>query len=136
MAWRVHLALGRLRTLQRRERDAEESFAAARAIVEELSRTAPEGATLLRRAHASIPPPPSARELFGGLTQRERQVAALIAQEKTNRAIAAALGIGERTAETHVSNIMNKLGINRRQEIATWARECGLAECAERPPGR
>jgi DNA-binding CsgD family transcriptional regulator len=136
MAWRVHLALGRLRTRQRREREAEEAFAAARAIVEELSSTTPEGATLLRRGHAAIPSPPSARERFGGLTRRERQVAALIAQEKTNRAIATALGIGERTAESHVGNIMNKLGINRRQEIGAWARECGLAERAERASRR
>jgi hypothetical protein len=52
------------------------------------------------------------------------------------RAIATAFGIGERTAETDVSNIMNELGINRRQEIAAWARECGLAERADRTPGR
>jgi DNA-binding NarL/FixJ family response regulator len=136
VSWRVHLARGRLRTLQHLEWDAEEAFAAARLIVEELAHTAPDGGRLLRRGHASIPPPPSARELFGGLTRRERQVAALIAEEKTNRAIATALGIGERTAETHVGNIMNKLGVNRRQEIAAWARECGLSERAERTPRR
>jgi DNA-binding CsgD family transcriptional regulator/tetratricopeptide (TPR) repeat protein len=55
------------------------------------------------------------------LTQREREIAALIAQGLTNRAIAERLVIAERTAETHVSNILGKLGLDTRSQVATWA---------------
>lgn len=62
----------------------------------------------------------------GGLTAREREVAALVAQGKSNREIAARLVVTERTAETHVQNILNKLGFSSRAQIAAWAVEQGL----------
>jgi len=51
------------------------------------------------------PPLPreAARQAFGGLTAREREVAALIAQGKTSREIADLLVVSERTAEVHVA---------------------------------
>jgi ATP/maltotriose-dependent transcriptional regulator MalT len=55
------------------------------------------------------------------LTQREREIATLIARGLTNRAIAKQLVITERTAETHVSNILGKLGLDTRSQIAIWA---------------
>jgi predicted ATPase/DNA-binding CsgD family transcriptional regulator len=67
-----------------------------------------------------------AKEKFDGLTAREREVAALIAQGKTNRDIADALVLSERTIEGHVGNILNKLGFNARAQIAAWAVERGL----------
>ena len=60
------------------------------------------------------------------LTAREREVAALVAQGLTNRQIAATLVITERTAETHVQNILNKLGFDSRARVAAWAVEQGL----------
>ncbi len=60
------------------------------------------------------------------LTRREHEVAALIAQGLTNRQIAERLVITERTAETHVQHILNKLGINSRAQIAAWAATHGL----------
>ena len=57
----------------------------------------------------------------GILTPREREVAALIAQGKTNREIAVILVIAERTADTHVQHILNKLGLSSRAQIAGWA---------------
>ena len=60
------------------------------------------------------------------LTQREREVAALIAQGLTNREIASRLVIAERTAEGHVQSILNKLGFNSRAQIAAWAVTQGL----------
>lgn len=60
------------------------------------------------------------------LTAREREVAALIAQGLTNRQIAAKLVVTERTAETHVQNILNKLGFTSRAQVAAWAAEQGL----------
>lgn len=62
----------------------------------------------------------------GPLTSREQEVAALVARGLSNREIANALIIAQRTAETHVQNIMNKLGFNSRAQIAAWAVEHGL----------
>jgi len=58
-----------------------------------------------------------------GLTRRELEVAALIAQGLTNRHIAAELAISELTAETHVRNILRKLRFTTRVQIAVWAVE-------------
>lgn len=57
------------------------------------------------------------------LTRREREVARLIAQGLSNRAIAEELIITERTVEGHVSNILAKLGFRSRAQIATWVAE-------------
>jgi predicted ATPase/DNA-binding CsgD family transcriptional regulator len=57
------------------------------------------------------------------LTPREREVAALVANGLTNREIAAMLVIAERTADTHVSNLLGKLGMRTRSQIAAWAVE-------------
>ncbi len=122
---------------QRRRDQAEAEFEAARTMIEELAAKIPDEAlhTQFReRALARIPalPPPSslraAKKEFGGLTARERQVAALIAQGKSNREIAAALVVGERTVETHVENILSKLGFDSRTQIAAWAVEKGLPQ--------
>lgn len=60
------------------------------------------------------------REKFGGLTPREREVAVLIAQGKSNPEIAVELVVSERTVTTHVSNIFSKLGFTSRTQIASW----------------
>ncbi|MBE7549874.1 MAG: tetratricopeptide repeat protein [Anaerolineales bacterium] len=73
----------------------------------------------------------AAKQRFGGLTTRERQVVALIAQSHSNRAIAAALVITERTAERHVANILAKLGFTSRVQIAAWAVQKGLNQPTE-----
>jgi DNA-binding CsgD family transcriptional regulator len=54
------------------------------------------------------------------LTRREREVANLVAEGMTNRQIAEALFISERTAQTHVQHILTKLGFSARAQIATW----------------
>ncbi len=54
------------------------------------------------------------------LTQREREVAGLVANGLTNREIAKKLFISERTAEYHVEQIRNKLGFHARSQIAAW----------------
>lgn len=60
------------------------------------------------------------------LTRREQQVAALIAQGRTNREVALALAITEKTAENHAQHILNKLGFRSRAQIAAWAVEHSL----------
>jgi DNA-binding NarL/FixJ family response regulator len=57
----------------------------------------------------------------GPLTRREGEIAALVARGLTNRQIAAALHISERTAENHVQHILTKLGLSTRTQIATWS---------------
>ena len=53
-----------------------------------------------------------------GLTPAERRVAALVAEGRTNREVAAALFLGERTVETHLSHVYAKLGVRSRAELA------------------
>lgn len=53
-----------------------------------------------------------------------------VARGLTSRQIAAELVIAERTAEAHVRNIMNKLGLSTRAQIAVWAVERGLVRDA------
>jgi len=53
-------------------------------------------------------------------------VATLIARGLTNREIAQALAISERTAGNHVQHILNKLGVSSRAQIAVWAVSYGL----------
>jgi DNA-binding NarL/FixJ family response regulator len=62
------------------------------------------------------------------LTERERDVIRLVARGESNQAIADELGISERTARTHVSNILGKLGLASRTQAALWAIEQGLVE--------
>jgi ATP/maltotriose-dependent transcriptional regulator MalT len=62
----------------------------------------------------------------GGLTERERQVLALIATGKTNRAVAAELVISEKTVARHVSNIFTKLGVSSRAAATAYAYEHDL----------
>jgi predicted ATPase/DNA-binding NarL/FixJ family response regulator len=69
-----------------------------------------------------------ARQEFGGLTPRERQVAVLVAQGKSNREIAEELVLSERTVENHVGNILSKLDFGSRSQIAAWAAEKGLVK--------
>jgi DNA-binding NarL/FixJ family response regulator len=54
------------------------------------------------------------------LSNRQQQVALLVAAGLVNREIGLTLHIGERTVETHVVAILRKLGLRRRTQIATW----------------
>jgi predicted ATPase/DNA-binding CsgD family transcriptional regulator len=56
----------------------------------------------------------------GVLGQRETDVARLVADGLSNKEIGARLFISERTVESHIRNIMNKLGFNSRAQIAGW----------------
>jgi predicted ATPase/DNA-binding CsgD family transcriptional regulator len=60
------------------------------------------------------------------LTPREREVGALVADGLTNKEIAARLGIGERTAETHVQHLLEKLGVSSRGRVAARLAALGV----------
>lgn len=63
----------------------------------------------------------------GRLTPREREVATCVAQGMSNKEIARALGMAEKTAEMHVGNCLGKLGFASRAQLAAWAVGEGLA---------
>jgi DNA-binding NarL/FixJ family response regulator len=66
------------------------------------------------------------RPAIDTLTAREREVLALIASGASNRLIAQQLGVSERTARTHMSNILAKLQLSSRTQAALWAVREGL----------
>jgi DNA-binding NarL/FixJ family response regulator len=76
-------------------------------------------------AHRARPAPP-AREQLGQLTDREREVLALVSTGLTNAEIAARLYVSPLTAKTHVSRIMMKLGARDRAQLVVAAYESGL----------
>jgi len=80
-------------------------------------------------AAAPAPPLPAITngQADSPLTARELEVALLIARGMTNRQVAEALIISERTASTHVTHILNKLDFSTRAQVAAWAVERGLA---------
>jgi non-specific serine/threonine protein kinase len=84
----------------------------------------------LDAAAGSMPAPAQPAGAAGEphLTPRERQVIALIARGYSNRMIADALVIAERTAEIHVGNILGKLGFTSRAQAAAYAVAQGLAD--------
>lgn len=134
--WTIQRALGQAYQACRRPDSAQQALAAARQCIEQLARSIDH--TLLQEqflqtALASLPkveplrPTAAAKRAFGGLTAREREVAALVAQGKTSREIAESLVISERTAEVHVSNILSKLGFTARAQIAAWVVEKGFS---------
>ncbi|MFI1508395.1 response regulator [Streptomyces sp. NPDC020597] len=63
----------------------------------------------------------------GSLTEREREVLGLIADGRSNREIARALVLSEKTVKTHVSNILMKLDLADRTQAALWAVRHGVA---------
>jgi DNA-binding NarL/FixJ family response regulator len=66
------------------------------------------------------------RQSAGSLSEREAQVLRLVAAGKTNRDIAEALFISEKTVARHVSNIFDKLGVASRTAAAAWAYQHNL----------
>ena len=140
LLWHVHLLLGTLYQSQHRHEEAESSFSAAQMLIEQLAANIPDESLrdhFLSSAIALIPrsrllsPRQTAKNASGGLTEREREVAILIAQGQSNQAIADTLVVTKRTVETHIGNIMFKLGCTSRTQIAVWAVETGLASRAE-----
>jgi two-component system response regulator NreC len=71
------------------------------------------------------------RDSYGGLTERERQVLTLIAEDATNQAVANELNISVKTVERHRENIMRKLNLHTRTELVKYAIRKGLVSLDE-----
>jgi len=72
--------------------------------------------------------PSPIRKKLGDLTVREREVAVLIAQGRTNGEIADTLVVSKRTVEAHIAHILSKLGFTNRAQIVRWTIETELVE--------
>ena len=70
---------------------------------------------------------PSPRAEAGDLTERELEVVALVAQGRSNREIADAFVISEKTVKTHIGHVLAKLGLKDRTQLAIYALKHGLA---------
>lgn len=81
---------------------------------------------LIENFVASRPRPADGSVALNGLTDREREVLRLIAQGMSNAEIAATLFIAEHTTKTHVSRILQKLGLRDRVQAVVFGYECGL----------
>jgi DNA-binding CsgD family transcriptional regulator/tetratricopeptide (TPR) repeat protein len=136
LQWRLQIALGRCWRARRKFEAADLAFAAARALIEKLAEEILEPAlrTGFREAALAQLPRPrrgagrrATKRDFGGLTLRERDIAILVGQGRSNRAIATALVLSERTVQKHVSNILGKLALETRGQIAAWVHANGLA---------
>lgn len=76
---------------------------------------------LVRDVFAQMRAMTSFRDDAAALTDQERQVLALVGEGKTNREIAQAMYLGEKTVRNYVSNILHKLGLSNRSQAAVYA---------------
>lgn len=138
--WNLQEELARMYESCGRHAEAAVRQAAARDLVDSLAATIDDAALRDQFLAAALRAAASKRPLsllqaekaaYGGLTARERDVAALIAQGRSNRDIAQELVLGERTVETHVGNILSKLQFSSRAQVAVWAVENGLPNKAK-----
>jgi len=112
-------------------------------LVDELTALARRGRLRIQTPPAAVPAPDldaadvpavadPAAEL--GLTRRERDVLALVAQGRTNRQIGEALFMAEKTASVHVSRILAKLDVRSRTEAAAVAHRLGIEPSGDGAP--
>ncbi|MFG3303348.1 response regulator [Micromonospora chersina] len=88
--------------------------------------------TVTRRLFAhylgKTPPQPDTNRRLAALTEREREVLALVARGLSNTEIAAALFVSESTVKTHLGRILAKLRLRDRVQAVILGYECGLVE--------
>jgi predicted ATPase/DNA-binding NarL/FixJ family response regulator/transcriptional regulator with XRE-family HTH domain len=117
--------------LQRKVADSLES--SRRALGPELDRLVAAGRALsseavIGEALEVLPTAPQDQQQSGALSQRELEVATLVARGRTNRQIASQLVIAEATVASHMVHILTKLGLDSRAQVAVWAARTGFAD--------
>jgi DNA-binding NarL/FixJ family response regulator len=110
-----------------KDADADEVAAAVRAAHRGELQLDP---LVARRLMSSLRAGPH-KDLTAELTSRELEVLRLVGAGRPNKEIAAELGISERTARTHVSNVLRKLGLSSRTQAAVWSIREGLVDVGE-----
>jgi len=136
LLWQIERSLGRVYQRQRYLQEAQQAYASARQGIALLSESIED--PVLRdhfeqTASARLPkekpvsPRRATASQYAGLTEREREVATLIGQGKSNAEIAEQLVVSKRTVETYVSSVLSKVGLSSRSQIALWARDKGLS---------
>jgi len=132
LLWNIHCIAGHMEQSLKHADAAQREFTRAREIIASLAVSIDDDALRTHFLQAALKSLPKEKNLssrraeaekFSGLTERERAIATLIAQGKSNRGIADELTVSERTVETHVSNIFFKLGFSSRTQIAAWTVE-------------
>ncbi len=135
LLWRILLSQSRVEFAVGQRGRAEDHLDAAHALLHRLSdklADPPLREQFRRRALSLMPDVPplsprqSARIAYDGLTEREREIAALIAAGHSSRVIAEQLVLSKRTVDAHTANILAKLGFTSRIQIVRWAVEKGL----------
>jgi DNA-binding NarL/FixJ family response regulator len=111
-----------------KDTESDELCRAIKAAAEGQVQLSPKAAARLMR-EVRAPDSPEA------LTDRETEVLRLLAQGRSNKEIAAALTIGEKTVKTHVSNILSKLNVPSRTQAALYAVRIGLVSIDPAEPG-
>jgi predicted ATPase/DNA-binding CsgD family transcriptional regulator len=135
LLWRIEISHGQVLQAQRMPDEAHRAFASATALLEELAREAAGHVTretflafasreLPMAQSPSVPGPASASA--SPLTKRELQVAVLLTEGLTNREVGRQLFLSEWTVATHVRNILAKLELSSRAQIAAWAAGRGI----------
>jgi DNA-binding CsgD family transcriptional regulator len=110
---RTLLALGAAQRRTKRRREARATLEEALAVFDGI------GASLwAERARGELRRISGRAPTSGALTPAEERVAALVAEGRTNREVAAALFLSDRTVEGHLSHIFGKLGVRHRTELA------------------
>jgi predicted ATPase/DNA-binding CsgD family transcriptional regulator len=132
LLWQIHRSLARVYTRAHERLLAHDELTAAREVIAGLAAALEEPELrdrFVEAALASLPreqpltPRQSASHAFGGLSERERAIARLIGEGSTNREIAEACSISQRTVETHLGRIYAKLGLSSRAQLAAWVVE-------------
>lgn len=93
----------------------------------------PEQALAEAMSLLAATPAPDARPAAaptGPLTRREREIATPVARGLSNRAIAEALSIAEKTVANHLARILTRLDFRSRAQVAAWAVRSGIADDA------
>ena len=130
LLWQIERSLGQAYQKQKRLEEAQQAFAAARQGIATLAESIEDPALrehFEQAAYATLPKGKAVSQRramtsqYDGLTEREREVAALIGQGKSNAEIAERLVVSKRTVETYVSSVLSKLGVPSRHQIALWA---------------
>jgi tetratricopeptide (TPR) repeat protein len=138
LRWQTEVLHGRIEAALGRRAEAARAYRGARMIVAELAGAVEDqqlqatfmggAAILLPRTRPETEARAVARERFGGLTGRECEIAGQIAMGHSNREIAEALFLSERTIAVHVANVLGKLGFSSRTQVAAWATANGLVD--------